>query len=57
MELEFHQLELHNESLRKRSARRERQLLSSLAEVGQQMRVCPTWSTCENATAQRNPLI
>jgi ParB family chromosome partitioning protein len=37
MELELHQLELRYESLRKRSHRAERQLLSSLAEVGQQM--------------------
>ena len=39
MELEFHRLDLRYESLRKRSRRAERQLLSSLAEVGQQLPV------------------
>jgi len=35
MDLEFHQLDLRYEALRKRSPRRERQLMASLAEVGQ----------------------
>jgi ParB/RepB/Spo0J family partition protein len=37
MELELHQLELRYEGLRKRSPRRERQLIASLAEIGQQL--------------------
>jgi ParB-like chromosome segregation protein Spo0J len=37
MDLERHQLELRYESLRTRNATRERRLLASLAEVGQQM--------------------
>lgn len=37
MDLDLHQLELRYEALRKRSPRRERQLLASLVEVGQQM--------------------
>ena len=37
MELDLHQLELRYESLRKRNPRRERQLLASLAEGGQQL--------------------
>ncbi|MCC6801232.1 MAG: ParB N-terminal domain-containing protein [Anaerolineae bacterium] len=37
MELELHQLELRYESLRKRHPAQERQLLASLAEVGQQL--------------------
>jgi ParB family chromosome partitioning protein len=37
MDLEFHQLDLRYEGLRSRSPARERRLLSSLAEVGQQM--------------------
>lgn len=36
MDLEFHQLDLRYEALRSRSPARERRLLSSLAEVGQQ---------------------
>jgi len=36
MDLEFHQLDLRYEELRSRSPARERRLLSSLAEVGQQ---------------------
>jgi ParB/RepB/Spo0J family partition protein len=36
MELELHQLDRRYEALRTRSARRERRLLSSLSEVGQQ---------------------
>jgi ParB family transcriptional regulator, chromosome partitioning protein len=36
MELEFRQLELHYAKLRRRNARKERQLLASLAERGQQ---------------------
>jgi ParB family transcriptional regulator, chromosome partitioning protein len=36
MDLEFHQLDLRYEQLRSRSPARERRLLSSLAEVGQQ---------------------
>lgn len=36
MDLELHQLDRRYEALRTRSARRERRLLSSLAEVGQQ---------------------
>lgn len=36
MELEFHQLDLRYEELRSRNPARERRLLSSLAEVGQQ---------------------
>ncbi|WP_437912946.1 ParB N-terminal domain-containing protein [Sorangium sp. So ce302] len=36
MDLEFHQLDLRYEELRGRSPARERRLLSSLAEVGQQ---------------------
>jgi ParB family chromosome partitioning protein len=39
MELEFGQLELRYEKLRRRSARRERQLLTSLSEHGQQLPV------------------
>jgi len=39
MDLEFHQLELRYEPLRKRSPRREARLLASLAEVGQQVPV------------------
>jgi len=35
MDVEIHQLELRYEALRKRSPRRERQLMASLAEVGQ----------------------
>lgn len=35
MEIEFQQLDLRYEALRKRSPRRERQLMASLAEVGQ----------------------
>lgn len=37
MELELHQLTLRYERLRKRAPRQERQLLASLAELGQQM--------------------
>ena len=37
MELELHQLELRYESLRKRHPVQERQLLASLAEIGQQL--------------------
>lgn len=37
MELEFHQLELRYEHLRRRSPEREKRLLASLALVGQQM--------------------
>jgi ParB/RepB/Spo0J family partition protein len=37
MELEFHQLDLRYELLRKRHARKERHLLGSLAELGQLM--------------------
>lgn len=37
MDLEFHQLDLRYEGLRRRSARKERQLLASLAERGQLM--------------------
>ena len=37
MDLDLHQLELRYEGLRKRSPRRERQLVGSLAEQGQQM--------------------
>ena len=37
MELELHQLRLHYERLRKRHPARERQLLRSLAETGQQL--------------------
>lgn len=36
MDLELHQLDLRYESLRRRSARRERAVLASLAEIGQQ---------------------
>jgi ParB family transcriptional regulator, chromosome partitioning protein len=36
MDLELHQLDRRYEALRTRSARRERRLLSSLSEVGQQ---------------------
>jgi hypothetical protein len=36
MDLELHQLDRCYEALRTRSARRERRLLSSLSEVGQQ---------------------
>jgi len=36
MDLEFHQLDLRYEELRSRSPARERRLLSSLAEAGQQ---------------------
>jgi len=35
MEIEFHQLDLRYEGLRKRSPKKERQVLASLAEVGQ----------------------
>jgi ParB/RepB/Spo0J family partition protein len=35
MEIEFHQLDLRYEALRKRDAKKERQVLASLAEVGQ----------------------
>jgi ParB/RepB/Spo0J family partition protein len=37
MDLEFHQLDLHYEGLRSRCPARERRLLASLAEVGQQV--------------------
>jgi ParB/RepB/Spo0J family partition protein len=37
MELELHQLELRYEGLRKRHPAQERQLLASLAEIGQQL--------------------
>lgn len=37
MELEFHQIDLRYEALRTRDPRRERQVLASLAEVGQTM--------------------
>ena len=37
MELDLHQLDLRYEKLRRRDPRRERQLVASLAEVGQQM--------------------
>jgi ParB-like chromosome segregation protein Spo0J len=37
MELEVHQLDLRYEGLRRRSPLRERQLLASLAEIGQQL--------------------
>mgnify|MGYP001609999375 CR=1 FL=1 len=37
MDLDLHQLELRYEALRKRSPRRERQLLASLSETGQQL--------------------
>ena len=37
MELELHQLELRYEALRKRAPVAERQLLGSLAEIGQQL--------------------
>ena len=37
MDLELHQLDRRYEALRTRSARRERHLLSSISEVGQQM--------------------
>jgi ParB/RepB/Spo0J family partition protein len=37
MELELHQLELRYESVRKRHPAQERQLLASLAEIGQQL--------------------
>ena len=36
MELEWHQLQLRYEGLRKRHPGQERQLLVSLAEIGQQ---------------------
>ena len=36
MELELHQLDRRYEALRTRSARRERRLIASLSEVGQQ---------------------
>ncbi len=39
VELEFHQLDLRYEALRKRSPRREARLLASLADVGQQVPV------------------
>lgn len=39
MELELHQLELRYEGLRRRGGRRERTLLSSLSELGQQVPV------------------
>jgi ParB family chromosome partitioning protein len=52
MELELHQLRLHYERLRKRHPARERQLLSSLAECGQQL---PIVVVCEQA--QRYVLI
>lgn len=39
MDLEFHQIELRYEGLRKRSPQRERQLLASLSEAGQLMPV------------------
>jgi ParB/RepB/Spo0J family partition protein len=39
MELEFHQLDLRYEALRKRSPRREARLLASLADMGQQVPV------------------
>ncbi len=47
MELELHQLRLHYERLRKRHPARERQLLSSLAESGQQL---PIVVVCEQAS-------
>lgn len=47
MELELHQLRLHYERLRKRHPARERQLLSSLAEAGQQL---PIVVVCEQAS-------
>lgn len=37
MELEFHQLELRYEALRRRAPEREKRLLASLAQAGQQM--------------------
>ena len=37
MELEFHQLDLRYERLRVRQPARERRLLASLADIGQQM--------------------
>ena len=36
MELEFHQLDLRYEALRRRAPEREKRLLASLAEHGQQ---------------------
>lgn len=39
LDLEFHQLELRYEGLRKRNAAREKQLVASLADVGQQLPV------------------
>jgi ParB-like chromosome segregation protein Spo0J len=54
MELELHQLTLRYERLRKRQPAAERQLLASLAELGQQL---PTVVVAETAAANRFVLI
>ena len=41
MELELHQLELRYARLRKRQPAQERQLVASLAELGQQLPIVP----------------
>jgi ParB-like chromosome segregation protein Spo0J len=49
MDLEFHQLDLRYEELRSRSPARERRLLSSLAEIGQQTPIVVVECAAETA--------
>ena len=47
MELEFHQLDLRYESLRRRAPEREKRLLASLAEHGQQTPIVVVGASAE----------